>query len=432
MTLGRVRPALVIGCVLAVVVVGLATWVTAAVVMRGSCKVGDETVAAADVRAPFDAADAEIGDAHTQKLAATAGSWGLGEVIGSLGYDYDQHLRVAALPGHLGVWTRRESTFAVLDPDLKPVWGVKESRVRRTYDATATSFLSVTAPAKGAPEVSARALKDGAEQWCHRLDQPALGAKDPIATTSTDAAVFVLAGKAGDERLTRLDGKGDEVFAVPVSADRGDSLLAPFDGVMVAGGRPQYELSDPATSRTPVVGLDEKTGKRLWGWQVGEGVTVNVAGSLDGQVVLLEQDPASGQRLVGVDQGDGHQLWTTEVDASASPDVTVRDDVALVRTSTDLTAYDVATGKQRWSLPVRQQPQYFPYGFSLGAQPMLDDHTMLLAGTDAIHELDLATGKVVDHRLPTDGINTTWWPYQLAVVDDRIALLTNTGAVVLG
>jgi hypothetical protein len=34
-------------------------------------------------------------------------------------------------------------------------------------------------------------------------------------------------------------------------------------------------------------------------------------------------------------------------------------------------------------------------------------------------------------RLPTDGINTTYWPYQLAVSPRHIAVATNTGAVVV-
>ena len=33
--------------------------------------------------------------------------------------------------------------------------------------------------------------------------------------------------------------------------------------------------------------------------------------------------------------------------------------------------------------------------------------------------------------LPKDGINTTYWPYQLAVSAGLIAVATNTGAVVV-
>jgi hypothetical protein len=34
-------------------------------------------------------------------------------------------------------------------------------------------------------------------------------------------------------------------------------------------------------------------------------------------------------------------------------------------------------------------------------------------------------------RLPTDGVSTTYWPYQLAVSGGLIAVATNTGAVVV-
>ena len=46
--------------------------------------------------------------------------------------------------------------------------------------------------------------------------------------------------------------------------------------------------------------------------------------------------------------------------------------------------------------------------------------------------LDLDTGAMTATApLPTDGINTTFWPYQVAVSDHLIAVATNTSAVVM-
>ena len=47
--------------------------------------------------------------------------------------------------------------------------------------------------------------------------------------------------------------------------------------------------------------------------------------------------------------------------------------------------------------------------------PLLDDDHVLIGGTTALHTLDLDTGAITSAPLPTDGINTTYWPYQVAV-----------------
>jgi hypothetical protein len=44
--------------------------------------------------------------------------------------------------------------------------------------------------------------------------------------------------------------------------------------------------------------------------------------------------------------------------------------------------------------------------------------------------LDVRNGSQEEYPLPVDGINTTYWPYQLAVTGDAIGVVTNTGAVV--
>ena len=80
-------------------------------------------------------------------------------------------------------------------------------------------------------------------------------------------------------------------------------------------------------------------------------------------------------------------------------------------------------------MPAR--PQFLPYGFELDSVPLLDADHVLIGGTTALHTLDLRTGAMTSAALPTDGINTTYWPYQLAVTDRLIAVATNTGAVVV-
>jgi hypothetical protein len=78
-----------------------------------------------------------------------------------------------------------------------------------------------------------------------------------------------------------------------------------------------------------------------------------------------------------------------------------------------------------------EKPQFLPYGFELADVPLLDPDHVLVGGTTALHTLDLRTGAMTSAALPTDGINTTYWPYQLAVSDRLIAVATNTAAVVV-
>jgi hypothetical protein len=103
----------------------------------------------------------------------------------------------------------------------------------------------------------------------------------------------------------------------------------------------------------------------------------------------------------------------------------------LVRGSTTLAAYDVASGRRVWQRPVPQQPQFFPYGYTLDSAPLLDADRLLLGTTTALRVLDVRSGAMRAYPLPTDGINTTYWPYQLAVSPRAVAVATNTGTVVL-
>jgi hypothetical protein len=91
----------------------------------------------------------------------------------------------------------------------------------------------------------------------------------------------------------------------------------------------------------------------------------------------------------------------------------------------------VEDGRRLWARTVPERPQFLPYGFELDNIPLLDSDHALIAGTTALHVLDLRTGEMTSAALPTDGINTTYWPYQVAVSPGLIAVATNTGAVVV-
>jgi outer membrane protein assembly factor BamB len=132
-------------------------------------------------------------------------------------------------------------------------------------------------------------------------------------------------------------------------------------------------------------------------------------------------------RLLALDAA-GRQVWSVPV---PSVDAALRSGRVLVRGSTTLAAYDVASGRRVWQRPVPQQPQFFPYGYTLDSAPLLDADRLLLGTTTALRVLDVRSGAMRAYPLPTDGINTTYWPYQLAVSPRAVAVATNTGTVVL-
>jgi hypothetical protein len=127
---------------------------------------------------------------------------------------------------------------------------------------------------------------------------------------------------------------------------------------------------------------------------------------------------------------DGAPAWTA-VAPAGTVDVALRGATVVARTATALVGLDASTGRQRWRTALPSGGQFFPYGFDLDAQPMLDGDHLLLGTTAAVRSLDLATGRLTTHPLPTDGINTTYWPYQLVVAGDLVVVVTNTGAVAL-
>jgi outer membrane protein assembly factor BamB len=104
----------------------------------------------------------------------------------------------------------------------------------------------------------------------------------------------------------------------------------------------------------------------------------------------------------------------------------------LVRSGDRWSAYDARTGALRWRRTMPGRTQFLPYGFTLGSVPLLDADHVLLGTTTALRVLDLRDGSMPEQApLPTDGINTTYWPYQVVVTDRLVGVATNTGAVVL-
>ncbi|MCW2828365.1 MAG: hypothetical protein JWQ67_1981 [Marmoricola sp.] len=363
-----------------------------------------------------------------------------GEVLGAVGYHYEQWAQVDGFAQGIGIRTRDNPDFTMLDDaTLKPLWSVKIGTRRSTYDASDSRYVVATMPTGAAPDVIALDAADGRRLWCAGLGERVLGADDAFATQIVDdGGVVVLApGSGTGERVVRLSGKdGSQVWERTVTADEGDFLGSLGDGVLLAGGSAHETLVEPGAPGQPAAGaalvaLSAADGEQRWTRSVSRGSGVHVIGTdPDAGIAVVEERTGATGRLVALDRS-GHEIWSVTPTAPGIFDATVRAGRVLVRSGNRWSAYGLGDGRRVWQRSVPREPQFLPYGFELGNVPLLDTDHALVGGTTALHTLDLRTGAMIPAALPTDGINTTYWPYQVAVSPGLIAVATNTGAAVV-
>lgn len=406
----------------------------------GGTRCADRLLPADQGRRPFDTAHPGEGDRRLARLVRAASGWGLGRVAGAVGYDHEEYvsllgLETTASGGRLGMWLRRDPVLSVLGPDLRPRWALRAAPGPHWYDAGAGRFVQL-AGQKGQPgQVAAYDVADGRRLYCARLGRPLPAAARVATAVGPAGGVRVLVG-GPRPTLTALDPQGHTMWSRRVrGVDRAGYLGLPEAGLSVAGGRglPDLAQLSPASApRVPLSAYDARTGRPRWRAGVAPGTAVAVVGEGGGTVVAAQWGEARGARRVVVrDRRTGRVVAHRALPPGPLPDLALRGDVLLLRTPDRLRAWDSRSLGARWSRPIPRRPQAFPYGFELDAQPMLDARHLLLGATSALVELDLRDGSARRLPLPTDGISTTFWPYQLAAAPGVVALATNTGAVVL-
>jgi hypothetical protein len=419
--------------VLVLVAAGVVVVVALARDRSPSCGGDEHRVGGSEVPTVLAAGAADTDDPRLNHLVRAANGWGLGTVVGEVGYDYGQWVSVTGLPGgRLGVVTKRDPVLGVLDDDLHARWGIRQAPVQHAYDVDDTRYVQLELAKDRPLQVSTYRLSDGHRSWCAEVGSTPTRYGDPLATALlADGDLLVVADATGPRAtVTRLGGRtGHPQWTRTLGGiDRGDTATA-LGAVVVVGGRSAAELGDPsvpAPAGAALTALDPATGQTRWTW--GGGQQVHVLGAADGDVVLAAV-AAGGRRIVAVD-GNGHARWSVPAPVGTT-DLALRGPVVVARTPTALVGLDATSGRERWRVGYSDHPQFFPYGFDLESQPMLDARHLLLGTTAAVRTLDLTTGQMASHPLPSDGINTTYWPYQLAVSGDLLAVVTNTGTVVL-
>jgi outer membrane protein assembly factor BamB len=374
-------------------------------------------------------------DARLDALAGAVTSMGppFGDVAAGVGYDYDQWLHLYGIDDGLVAFTKGNAPVTVIDPgSLHARWTIRPTSKRIAWDAAGQDFLLLDLSADEDTHVSAYSVADGRRLWCASVDQKHRSGQ-PVATTFLDHGGVLTALPDGDEiTLTRLSGTGEKVWSRSYgSVGRADFLGPLTGGLVLAGGTEDYRLAEqaPQSDGGPVItAVDTGDGDAAWTWRADPDSLVHVVGVDDGRVIAVERSP-DGLRLFSLSE-KGDELWSTAPE-DAAYEATLRNGTVLMKSAGALYGYDAFSGTLRWEKKVPTDHTYFPYGFTLAQMPSLDaDHVLMPTTTDLV-VLDVHDGSQEAYPLPEDGINTTYWPYQLAVSDHLIAVATNTAAVVV-
>ncbi|MDQ6934490.1 MAG: PQQ-binding-like beta-propeller repeat protein [Actinomycetota bacterium] len=386
-------------------------------------------------------------DPRRDRLVRSVSRWSapFGQVLGAVGFDYGQWLTLAGLDGGLGAWTRRNPDFAVLDQStLAPRWGIRESEAdQHAWDAGPGTYLGLTLGTHRPMQASSYDVRTGRRHWCTTIGSVPTRLGDPLATqVLNDGGLALLSNAPGGAQLSRLGAaEGHVRWQRRIAATEPGAALASLGhALLVVGGGPQSGLADPraATGAAPrrgsVTAFAARDGKLAWTYQPPRGSAVHVVGTdpLRGLVVLMElhYGPTVTGRLAALDRS-GRQVWSRVPPRHFYLDAAVRAGVVLLRSRTALTAYATGDGKALWHKAIPQRGQFFAYGFTLEQMSLLDENQLLVPTTSDLRILDLASGAWRRYSLPTDGVNTTFWPYQVVVTDKLIAVVTNTAAVVV-
>lgn len=357
----------------------------------------------------------------------------VGEVVGSVGYDY-RPVQLSAYAVGLGVRVVDDPRLTLLDDATgAPRWSIAVGTQQSTFDADDDSYVVVTLPGDAPPDVVAHDLATGERRWCATLDGEAAG------TVSTalqpDGSVVVL--RSGDEgaRLTRV-GAEAETWETSPQAGAGDYLGPLDDARLLLGGSALPDLLDPgALEALPagdrLVAVAVADGASSWTLEQPAGTDVHVVGVTDDRVLLTRAVAGEGQPgLVALDL-EGREVWSATPSRGTAFDATVRGDRVVVRAGSRWAAYDTRDGSPLWDFEVPRSPQFLPYGATLASMPSLDADTLLVGSTEALVSLDLATGARTSTPLPTDGLATTYWPQRVVASPSLIGVVTNTGTVVV-
>jgi outer membrane protein assembly factor BamB len=373
-------------------------------------------------------------DEHLTTLARSVNAMPapVGPVRAGVGFNYGQWLHLYGVGDGLLAFTKNNAPVTLLDGEtLKPRWALRPATKRIAWDASATRLALLDLSAKQKVRVGSYDLTTGRQRWCVELSTRHEDGQ-PVSTAYLDDGDLLVALPVSDGLdVARLSARTGKVlwWNSLERAARADYLGLLIKDVFVAGGVEEYRLAevDPDAKEADVVtAYSTEDGRPFWSWTNGRGMVTHVVGVAAERTILMTRS-AAGDRLRALD-ATGAEEWEV-APADGAFESTLRGEVVLMRSRTGLDGYSVATGKRLWHRAIPTDRTYFPYGFTLGQMPSLDASHVLVPTTTSLQVLTVTTGKYTDYPLPTDGVRTTYWPYQLVSTAALIGIVTNTGGV---
>ncbi|MGB8861182.1 MAG: PQQ-binding-like beta-propeller repeat protein [Ilumatobacteraceae bacterium] len=219
--------------------------------------------------------------------------------------------------------------------------------------SSTTADVVETTDATAGPDTTADVVEPG-ETSCGVEDQPSV-----TAFEVESGAVRWVSCSAGSGSWW-LVGASDDLVYISVTPD----------DLSTGGGR-------------SLVALDTRTGEEQWRTDLGQAFARFPSGPFPGDevaVVVLEGLGSDTAEIIGLDPATGETIWTT---SGTNGGYATNDDV-VVGGGSVTTAFDRATGEQRWSVAVQG-------GFSGGfpSSPVISDDMVFIATV----ALDLQSGE---------------------------------------
>lgn len=355
-----------------------------------------------------------------------------GPVVAGRDYYYDQFLRLYAVPDGVLALTRNNADLTYLaDSDLAPRWALRPTAKRTAWDTSPDRFVLLNLEESKRITIADFDLRDGAARWCVEVGLRHRDG-DPVATTFLPDGDLLAALPSGpDIAMLRLGAAdGEQQWSRKIStADRADYLGLLTDELVLVGGTEEARLGDPApagAAAPAVSAVSVADGSVRWTWDDGPGARLHVVGVVDGSALVLSRTTA-GTDLVAL-SAEGSELRRTAL-APGAREATLRGQVVVVRGKAGLRGYDVATGNPLWQRAIPTDRPYVPLGFPLSQMPSVDADHLLLPTVSSLELLDLTDGTSESFAMPTDGLSSAYFPYQLLVTARHLGVVTNTGTV---